>query len=119
MPKAQKLTPAIGAEISGIDLREALTDSVVRWLSDQLVAHKVLFFRDQPIDTEQHLTFARRFGELETHPVQPKAGFPESTNAGFAGAGTRSPSGTIAPHSTIDSRLLSGRANDGTRHGEG
>jgi taurine dioxygenase len=31
----------------------------------------VLFFRDQPITTEQHLAFARRFGELEVHPFIP------------------------------------------------
>ena len=37
-----------------------------------------MFFRDQDIDTEQHLAFARRFGELEIHPFAPhKPGFPE------------------------------------------
>jgi taurine dioxygenase len=36
----------------------------------------VLFFRDQDLTTEQHLAFARRFGELEEHPfLQSKAGY--------------------------------------------
>jgi alpha-ketoglutarate-dependent taurine dioxygenase len=33
-----------------------------------LLAHKVVFFRDQNIDRAQHLAFARRFGPLEIHP---------------------------------------------------
>jgi taurine dioxygenase len=37
----------------------------------------VLFFRDQDITTQQHVDFAKRFGELEDHPFLPsKADFP-------------------------------------------
>jgi len=43
-----------------------------------LLEYKVVFFRDQRISTEQHLAFARRFGDLETHPFAPrKDGYPE------------------------------------------
>jgi hypothetical protein len=42
-----------------------------------LIEHKVIFFRDQPITTSQHLDFARQFGDLEVHPVNPKEGLPE------------------------------------------
>lgn len=34
--------------------------------------------RDQDITTQQHIAFARRFGELEVHPFAPeKPGYPE------------------------------------------
>ena len=62
------LTPVIGTEVRGIDLREAPDDGVIAWLGELLVERKVLFFRDQPLSVEQHVDFARRFGELEVHP---------------------------------------------------
>jgi taurine dioxygenase len=72
------LSPTIGAEISGVDMREQLSDAVIDELRSLLVAYKVLFFRDQAITTEQHLDFARRFGQLEVHPFAPaKPDFPE------------------------------------------
>ena len=38
----------------------------------------MLFFRDQDITTEQHLAFARNFGDLEVHPFAPhKPDYPE------------------------------------------
>ncbi len=66
------LTPSVGAEVAGIDLAEHLSDGTVVWLSEQLVEHKVLFFREQAISVEQHIAFARRFGELEVHPFSPR-----------------------------------------------
>ncbi|MDR3096453.1 MAG: TauD/TfdA family dioxygenase [Paraburkholderia sp.] len=64
-------TPVIGAEVSGIDLRETLDDATCVALRAALVKHKVLFFRDQDITPAQHVALARRFGELEVHPVFP------------------------------------------------
>ena len=77
MAVAVQLTPNIGAEIEGIDLSQPLDRDTAHWLKGQLVKHKVIFFRDQKVDTQQHLNFARQFGVLETHPVNPKEGFPE------------------------------------------
>lgn len=72
------LTPLIGAEISGIDLAKPLDDATLAALRTALLDWKVIFFRDQDITTEQHLAFARRFGELEVHPFAPhKEGHPE------------------------------------------
>ncbi|HEY2069163.1 MAG TPA: TauD/TfdA family dioxygenase [Rhizomicrobium sp.] len=72
------LTPSIGAEITGIDLREPLDTETLAELRAALLDRKVLFFRDQDITTEQHLTFARAFGALEVHPFAPhKPGHPE------------------------------------------
>lgn len=71
-------SPTIGATVDEIDLREELSDDTVAALRQALLDWKVLFFRDQPITTEQHLAFARRFGELEVHPFAPeKPGYPE------------------------------------------
>ena len=72
------LSPTIGVEVAGIDLREEQTDATIAELRAALVQWKVLFFRDQDLTTDQHLTFARRFGELEVHPFAPsKPGYPE------------------------------------------
>lgn len=72
------LTPTIGAEVSGIDLSQPLDAGTVAALRQALLDWKVLFFRDQAIDTDQHLAFARCFGELEVHPFAPqKPGYPE------------------------------------------
>lgn len=68
----------IGATIAGIDLGTSLSDDDIGVVRQALLDWKVLFFRDQPITTEQHLAFARRFGELEVHPFAPeKPGHPE------------------------------------------
>ncbi len=73
-----KLTPIIGAEISGVDLARPLTnqqqDEIHRALADNLV----IFFRDQDITPEQHLAFGRIFGDLMIHPAAPHIeGYPE------------------------------------------
>lgn len=74
----QAVTPSIGAEIRGIDLAEPVDDGTWAELSKAFTDHKVLFFRDQPVSTDQHVAFCRRFGELEVHPfVPPKPGYPE------------------------------------------
>lgn len=66
------LSPMIGAEIHGVDLADDLPDLTIAAIRDALLRHKVIFFRDQRITTEQHIAFARRFGELEIHPATPR-----------------------------------------------
>lgn len=62
------MSPTIGAMISGIDLSEPLDDAQIGEIRQALLDYKVVFFRDQDLTTEQHLSFAKRFGELEIHP---------------------------------------------------
>ena len=64
-------TPTIGATISGLDLRAPLQDEVISGLRAALVQWKVIFFRDQHLSEEEHIRFARHFGELEIHPFTP------------------------------------------------
>ncbi len=72
------LTPTIGAEVGGVDLRQPLSAGQAAAIRQALLDWKVLFFRDQEIDTDQHLAFSRSFGELEVHPFAPhKPGYPE------------------------------------------
>lgn len=80
MPEMQirPVTPGLGAEVLGVDLRQTQSDSTMQKIEEALLEWKVIFFRDQDISTEDHLRFARFFGELEIHPFAPKKeGFPE------------------------------------------
>ena len=68
--RVEKLTCNIGAELSGVNLRDAAQDAALfAEIKAQLLEHKVLFLRDQDITRGEHVAFARRFGELEDHPV--------------------------------------------------
>jgi taurine dioxygenase len=62
------LQPTIGAEISGVDLRQPLGEEVRDRIRAALLEHKVVFFRDQHIDRRQHEAFAAQFGPLYIHP---------------------------------------------------
>ncbi len=66
------LTPAIGAELHGIDLASGDIAEHVPAIRAALLAHGVIFFREQSLTQEQHIAFARHFGELEVHPATPK-----------------------------------------------
>lgn len=68
--KIEPLTCAIGAQISGVNLADAARDDALfAAIKAALLQHKVLFLRDQTISRADHVAFARRFGELEDHPV--------------------------------------------------
>ena len=54
----------IGAEIDGVDLTLPLSARTVAEIRAAFLKWKVVFFRGQSLDHDQHLAFARRFGEL-------------------------------------------------------
>ena len=62
-----RLGSTIGAVLHGPDLTTELPDEVITEIARALADYKVIFFRDQPITAEQHLAFAKRFGDLEVH----------------------------------------------------
>ena len=67
-----KLTPNIGAEIFGKNIFENLSLKVCDAIYDSLIQNKVIFFRNQLITSEQHISLAKSFGDIEPpHPVYP------------------------------------------------
>ena len=66
------VTPAIGAEISNIELTAPLEQTTCDRIYQLLIEHQVIFLRTQRVSPEQHLALARTFGEpKEVHPVYP------------------------------------------------
>ena len=71
--KIEAITPAIGAEISGVSLNKNLNDDICDQIYNALIKHQVVFFRDQDLSPESHLKLAKSFGEPEPpHPVYPQ-----------------------------------------------
>ena len=63
------LTPAVGAEVSGVDLA-AITDAEFAQIERAWHRHSALLFRGQKIDDDDLLAFSRRLGDLDTPPNQ-------------------------------------------------
>lgn len=55
----------IGAEVRGVALSRVTDDSTIAAIRAALARHKVLFFRNQQLDDQQHEAFAARLGRLE------------------------------------------------------
>ena len=69
--KIERLSPALGAIISGIDLNATLNGEAQQGLQAALVEHQVLFLRQQFLQAEQQRDLARLFGDLHIHPIYP------------------------------------------------
>lgn len=70
--RIEQLTCHIGAELTGVHLRDAAHDpALFAEIHAALLKHRVLFLRGQDITRQEHVAFARRFGALEDHPVAP------------------------------------------------
>jgi len=68
--RVEQLTCSIGAQLSGVSLADAVhDDGLFAEIRSLLLRHRVLFLRGQDISRAEHVAFARRFGELEDHPV--------------------------------------------------
>ena len=60
----RQLTPAVGAEISDVDIAGGVTDEALHGIHAALMADGVVFFRDQDITPLEQRDFAARFGRL-------------------------------------------------------
>jgi taurine dioxygenase len=79
----RKLSHALGAEVTGLDLRR-ITDADFEVIERAWHEHLLLVFRDQQLDYADYIRFGARFGELErylhssndyTHPDHPEIYF--------------------------------------------
>ncbi|THD58949.1 TauD/TfdA family dioxygenase [Phenylobacterium sp.] len=66
----EPVTPVIGAELSGVDLREPLDAATAADIQAALHRWRVVFFRGQDITHDQLKAFGRAFGPLTpAHPI--------------------------------------------------
>lgn len=78
MLEVRRLSGALGAEISGVDLSRELAADAVAAVRAAFLEHLVIFFRDQPLTPAQFMAFARRMGTPIEYPfVKGIDGFPE------------------------------------------
>src|SRR5262245_8370837 len=69
---------SLGGEITGVDLARDLDDEVIAEIRRAWLTHLVVFFRDQALDSDQFLAFARRIGVPVEYPfVRGIDGYPE------------------------------------------
>jgi len=68
--KVEPLTCSIGALLENVRLGDAARDDeLFAEIRALLLTHKVLLLHDQDMTRAEHVAFARRFGDLEDHPV--------------------------------------------------
>ena len=78
MIAARRISGALGAEISGVDLSRPLSKADFAEIKRLWLEHLVIFFRDQQLDERQYMAFAGQFGEPVEYPmVRGLAGFPK------------------------------------------
>ena len=66
-----RLTPFLGAEVSGIDLSVATDSDTFNAIRDAFAEHQLLVFRNQTLTPEQQIAFSSNFGEVETFQPHP------------------------------------------------
>jgi alpha-ketoglutarate-dependent 2,4-dichlorophenoxyacetate dioxygenase len=65
----QPLHPVFAAEVTGIDLRKPASADLIEQIEAAMNQHAVLVLRDQQINDEEQLAFARAMGPLEPIPA--------------------------------------------------
>ncbi len=86
----QRFTAGFGAEVRGLDLREAIDDSLAEELRTALYEHQVLLFRNQVLSLSDQVRFTAALGPVDTpwdqhfqNPQEPRVQI--ITNAGRQG----------------------------------
>ena len=65
--RVNPLGGALGAEISGIDLNEVISDEQLTEVRQVFGQYAVIFFRNQNLSPENEIRFAKRWGEINTN----------------------------------------------------
>ena len=63
--QVKQLHPLFVGEVSGIDLSRPLPAETVAEIQNAIDRYAVLIFRDQRLDDDSQLAFARKFGPIE------------------------------------------------------
>ena len=76
---AKPFAPNLGAEITGVDLSQEISEAEFSEIEAAFLDYQVLFFKDQKeIPPQVHIDLGKRFGPLHSHPAAPTmAGYPE------------------------------------------
>ncbi len=70
--KINKITPKIGAELTGVSFQKSFNNNMLDGIYQALIDNLVIIIRDTNITPKQHIEFAQSFGELDNpHPVYP------------------------------------------------
>ena len=78
--KVKALSPALGAEVTGIDLSVPLDDAIIDDLRAIWLKHQIIVIRGQDLTPAQQLAFAKALGEPDIYPfLKGLDGFPMIT----------------------------------------
>ncbi|MDH5737229.1 MAG: taurine dioxygenase [Gammaproteobacteria bacterium] len=78
--EVKPIAGALGAEVSGVNLTRPLSVEELENLNAALLAHEVLFFRDQAMAPDDHARLADYFGPPQRHEAYPHvSGYPQIT----------------------------------------
>ena len=113
----RKLTPKLGAEISGLRLADAISDADFRAIYQAFLRYQVLLFPPQDVPPGAQVAFARRFGEVQIHVMNQyhADGYPELyrlSNLDEQGkpSGKHPDRGTLAWHTDGSWQRVTGQA---------
>lgn len=78
-PTIERMSPAIGARVTGVDLAQPLDNETFSAIFDAFNRYSLLVVPEQRITPEQQVEFSRRFGRLEAHVLADNllSGLPE------------------------------------------
>jgi taurine dioxygenase len=117
MFSVRRLTPNLGAEISGLALDADMDDAVFRALYQAFLRYQVLLFPPQDLPPARQVALARRFGEVQIHVMNQyhADGFPElyrlsNLDAQGRPTGSHPDKGTLAWHTDGSWQRLTGQA---------
>ena len=113
----RRLTPRVGAEISGLELARGVAPDVFRALYDAFLEYQVLVFPPADLPPAAQVAFARQFGEVQIHVMSMyhADGFPElyrlsNLDAEGKPNGKHPDKGTLAWHTDGSWRRVTGQA---------
>lgn len=78
MIKVRQLTGNIGAEVTGVNLKEDLGNEAFSAIQDALHENLVLVFPGQDLTAPEQSRFSQRFGPVEPHPYGSRPGIEEA-----------------------------------------